>query len=55
MAKHVIAGAGQVGSQLALALAERGHEVILVSRSGSGPETVTRVAADVADVGTERV
>ncbi|ADD42001.1 NAD-dependent epimerase/dehydratase family protein [Stackebrandtia nassauensis] len=49
MAKHVIAGAGQVGSQLALALAERGHEVILVSRSGSGPETVTRVAADVAD------
>lgn len=49
MAKHVIAGAGQVGSQLATALAERGHEVILISRSGSGPEGVTTVAADVAD------
>ncbi|MGH8878662.1 MAG: NAD-dependent epimerase/dehydratase family protein [Stackebrandtia sp.] len=49
MSKHVIAGAGQVGSQLATALAERGHEVVLVSRSGSGPDNVTKVAADVAD------
>lgn len=49
MAKHVIAGAGQVGSQLALALAERGHEVVLISRSGRGPEGVTTVAADAAD------
>ncbi|MFI7045585.1 NAD-dependent epimerase/dehydratase family protein [Streptosporangium sandarakinum] len=51
MGKHVVAGAGQVGSQVARLLAEQGDEVVLVSRSGSGPELpgVRRVAADVAD------
>lgn len=51
MGKHVVAGAGQVGSQVARLLAERGDEVVLVSRSGSGPDLpgVTRVAANVVD------
>lgn len=49
MAKHVVAGAGQVGAQLASTLAEQGHEAVLVSRSGSGPDNVTTVAADVTD------
>ncbi|MGW4424051.1 NAD-dependent epimerase/dehydratase family protein [Streptosporangium sp. NPDC004631] len=51
MGKHVVAGAGQVGSQVARLLAEQGHEVVLVSRSGSGPDLpgVRKVAADAAD------
>ncbi|GHE45914.1 NAD-dependent epimerase [Streptosporangium violaceochromogenes] len=51
MGKHVVAGAGQVGSQVARLLAEQGHEVVLVSRSGSGPDLpgVRRTAADAAD------
>ncbi|MEU1731290.1 NAD-dependent epimerase/dehydratase family protein [Streptosporangium sp. NPDC020145] len=51
MGKHVVAGAGQVGSQVAGLLAGQGHEVVLVSRSGSGPDLpgVTRIAADAAD------
>ncbi|GAA4200192.1 NAD-dependent epimerase/dehydratase family protein [Streptosporangium oxazolinicum] len=53
MAKHVIAGAGQVGSEVARLLAGQGHEVVLVSRSGSGPDLpgVRRVAADAGDRG----
>ncbi|MEU4403764.1 NAD-dependent epimerase/dehydratase family protein [Streptosporangium sp. NPDC023963] len=51
MTKHVIAGAGQVGSEVARQLAGQGHEVVLVSRSGSGPDLpgIRRVAADVSD------
>ncbi|GIH92167.1 NAD-dependent epimerase/dehydratase family protein [Planobispora siamensis] len=51
MGKHVVAGAGQVGSHVAAMLAEQGHEVVLVSRSGSGPDLpgVRKAAADVAD------
>ncbi|MEV7968323.1 NAD-dependent epimerase/dehydratase family protein [Sphaerisporangium sp. NPDC088356] len=53
MGKHVIVGAGQVGSQLAESLAAEGHGVVVVSRSGSGPAVagVTRVAADAGDAG----
>lgn len=51
MGKHVIAGAGQVGTKLAERLVERGHDVTVVTRSGSGPEGVERIAADVADRG----
>ncbi|WP_248961084.1 NAD-dependent epimerase/dehydratase family protein [Sphaerisporangium perillae] len=53
MSKYVIVGAGQVGSQLAGSLAAAGHEVVVVTRSGSGPAVpgVTRVAADAADGG----
>ena len=56
MGKHVIVGAGQVGGGLAETLAERGHEVTLVTRSGSGPERpgISRVAADAADVAVMR-
>ncbi|OLT37304.1 NAD-dependent epimerase [Actinomadura sp. CNU-125] len=49
MGKHVIAGAGQVGTHLAERLLERGHDVVVVTRSGSGPRGAERVAADVGD------
>ncbi|SPT50885.1 NAD-dependent epimerase/dehydratase family protein [Actinomadura madurae] len=49
MGKHVIVGAGQVGTHLAERLIGRGHDVVVVTRSGSGPESVERVAANVAD------
>ncbi|WP_131739774.1 NAD-dependent epimerase/dehydratase family protein [Actinomadura roseirufa] len=49
MGKHVIVGAGQVGVHLAERLMGRGHDVVMVTRSGSGPDGVERVAADVAD------
>ncbi|GAA5081485.1 nucleoside-diphosphate-sugar epimerase [Thermocatellispora tengchongensis] len=51
MGKHVVVGAGQVGAELARELVRRGHEVVIVSRSGSGPELagVRRVAADAGD------
>lgn len=48
---HVVVGAGPVGRAAALQLAAEGHEVLLVSRSGAGPELpgVRREAADAAD------
>ncbi|TDC69312.1 NAD-dependent epimerase/dehydratase family protein [Actinomadura sp. GC306] len=49
MGKHVIVGAGQVGAHLAERLAGRGHDVVVVTRSGSGPAGVERIAADAAD------
>ncbi len=51
MALHVIVGAGAVGVATARLLAERGDQVRLVSRGGSGPEhpSVERVAADATD------
>jgi nucleoside-diphosphate-sugar epimerase len=51
MPLHVIIGAGSVGSATARLLAERGTEVRLVSRSGTGPEAtgISRVAVDAAD------
>jgi nucleoside-diphosphate-sugar epimerase len=51
MGKHVVVGAGQVGSEVARLLAEQGHEVVLASRSGSGPDLpgIRKVAADAAD------
>ena len=50
MSKHVIVGAGQVGSTTALLLAEEGESVSLVSRSGSGPDhpNIEKIAADAA-------
>lgn len=51
MSKHIVAGAGQVGRQLAQLLTEQGHEVVVVSRSGTGPDGVTKVAADASDEG----
>lgn len=49
MGKHVIVGAGQVGTHLAERLVRMGHDVTVVTRSGSGPAGVERIAADVAD------
>jgi nucleoside-diphosphate-sugar epimerase len=49
--RHVILGAGPVGSTTATVLAERGEQVRIITRSGSGPEhpNVERVKADVTD------
>ncbi len=48
---HVVVGAGPVGRATALELASVGNEVLLVSRSGAGPDLpgVRREAADAAD------
>jgi nucleoside-diphosphate-sugar epimerase len=50
MSKHVIVGAGPIGTATALRLAERGDEVTLVTRSGSGPTHpgITLTAADAS-------
>lgn len=51
MSKYVIVGAGQVGSRLATRLAGEGHQVVVVTRSGSGPQDpgIRRVAADASN------
>lgn len=56
MGKHVIVGAGQVGGQVAKLLAADGHEVVVVTRSGSGPKApgITIVAADAGDAARMR-
>lgn len=47
---HVVTGAGPVGTTVALQLAEAGHRVRLLTRSGSGPDhpLVERRRADVS-------
>ena len=49
---HVVVGAGIVGRTLAELLAKDDQEVIVISRSGSGPthKNIKKVAADVADL-----
>ena len=48
--RQVVFGAGQVGPALALRLAERGHEVLIVSRSGrNAPRGVTAVTGNALD------
>jgi nucleoside-diphosphate-sugar epimerase len=50
--RHIVVGAGPIGSGVARALAEKGHQVTVVTRSGSGPReprNIERVAADAAD------
>lgn len=53
---HVVVGAGAIGSATAVRLAEAGHRVRVVTRSGSGPEHagVERAAADASDAATLR-
>ena len=49
---HLVVGAGSVGTAVARQLAEEGSEVVVVTRSGSGPEGpgIRRVAADASSV-----
>jgi len=49
---HVVVGAGPVGKALAELLANDGQDVIVITRSGSGPthKNIKRVAADVSDL-----
>lgn len=51
MSKYVVFGAGPIGRAIARQWTASGHEVVLASRSGSGPQMpgVTRVAIDAAD------
>jgi nucleoside-diphosphate-sugar epimerase len=50
MARHVIVGKGPVGSATAQLLAERGHEVLVLSRSGGqSTDLVQHGAVDAAD------
>jgi len=51
MSLHVIVGAGAVGSATARLLAAQGHQVRIISRSGSGPDhpAIERVTADAND------
>ncbi|MEZ5230180.1 MAG: NAD(P)H-binding protein [Acidimicrobiales bacterium] len=51
MGTHVIVGAGPVGSGTAQRLADTGHHVKVVTRSGSGPQDhrIECVAADAGD------
>ena len=52
MDKHVIVGAGLVGSATALLLAEDDQSVSLVSGSGSDHPNIQMVAADASDRAT---
>jgi nucleoside-diphosphate-sugar epimerase len=49
---HVVVGSGVVGNSVVRALAGRGAEVVVVTRSGSGPQGagIRRVAANAASV-----
>ncbi len=49
--RHVVVGAGPVGRETAGLLVAAGHEVLLASRSGAGPDLpgATRVAVDASD------
>lgn len=49
---HLVVGAGEVGSALASQLADAGKQVILVNRSGRGPEhpLIKRIAADASSL-----
>ncbi|MEM9464825.1 MAG: NAD-dependent epimerase/dehydratase family protein [Actinomycetota bacterium] len=51
MTLHTIIGAGAVGTGTARLLADAGHDVIIVTRSGSGPdhERITKVRGDATD------
>ena len=48
MSTHIVVGAGPIGTATSLLLAERGEEVVVVTRSGSGPthRAITRTTAD---------
>lgn len=49
--RHVVVGAGSIGAGVAGLLAEQGHRVSVLTRSGSGPQhrLIERVTADATD------
>jgi nucleoside-diphosphate-sugar epimerase len=49
---HLVIGAGEVGSALALQLADLGKQVVVVTRSGKGPDhiNIQKVAADASSL-----
>ena len=49
---HLVIGVGEVGSALAIQLADLGEQVVVVTRSGKGPEhmNIQRVAADASSL-----
>ncbi|MEI6622622.1 MAG: NAD-dependent epimerase/dehydratase family protein [Actinomycetes bacterium] len=51
MSKHLVVGAGPIGSAVANQLAADGQSVVIVTRSGSGPEdpNISKIAADATD------
>lgn len=51
MSKHVVVGAGAIGSATARLLADRGEHVVVATRSGAGPQLlgVELVRCDAAD------
>jgi nucleoside-diphosphate-sugar epimerase len=50
MARHVVVGKGPIGTATAGLLAERGHEVLVLSRSGgASTDAVRHAAVDAAD------
>ncbi len=57
MSKHIVIGSGPIGTATALLLADRGEEVVVVTRSGSGPThpavSLTRADASSAHDMTE--
>ncbi|MGW6279870.1 NAD-dependent epimerase/dehydratase family protein [Kribbella sp. NPDC055071] len=52
MPLQVVVGAGPVGTATARLLAAHGEQVRVITRSGSGPDGVERVAADASDPAT---
>jgi nucleoside-diphosphate-sugar epimerase len=52
MGRHLIVGAGTIGSALAVQLAEQGHDVVVASRRGTTPSGrgITSVALDATEV-----
>ena len=49
MARHIVVGAGPVGSAVARELLDRGARVTVVTRGGNGIAGTERVAADATD------
>lgn len=49
MNTHLVVGAGPVGSAVIRKLLDRGEQVRVLTRSGSGPDLAERIAADAAD------
>jgi nucleoside-diphosphate-sugar epimerase len=51
MGAHAIIGAGSVGTATALALVDAGHDVVVLSRSGAGPDHpgIRRATCDASD------